>query len=138
MAQGKKTGGRDFEPGHPGMGGRPALTTEQKMFKRITNLQYYETLQKYLGLPLEELENIKTQQKDLPILDAYLLSCLIKGLQRGDYKTLELMLNRIIGKPVQDFNFTGGALKLEYESNEPQKIIEITNEVKDFLDSLKK
>ena len=35
MAMGVKSGGRDFEPGHPGMGGRPALSEDAKKLRAL-------------------------------------------------------------------------------------------------------
>lgn len=114
MAQGKKTGGRDFEPGHPGIGGRPALTEEQKQFKKLTTEEYIDLLSKYMHLNVGDLEQIRDTQKDLTILESYILNCFIVGSKKGDYKTLELMLNRVIGKPAQPVTFPGG-LKVENE-----------------------
>lgn len=108
MATGKKTGGRDFEPGHPGMGGRPPMTKEQKELKDLTTGKYIELLSKYMNLTVGELEQIRATQKDLTILESYVLSCFLVGSKKGDYKTLELMLNRVIGKPEQPVTFPGG------------------------------
>lgn len=107
MAKGEKTGGKNFKKGHAPMGGRPSLTEEQKEFKKLTTKQYINLLNKYLGLSFKELTELEKTKDKLTILEGYILNCFIVGTKKGDYKTLELMLNRLIGKPVQKIEFDG-------------------------------
>ena len=125
MSLGKKTGGRDFEKGHKSIGGRPKLTKEVKEFKELTTQKYLEILQKYLNLSLSELEDIYAKQKDLTIVENYVLSSLIKGSKKGDYDTLEKILNRVIGKPKENVKIEGD---LEVKNELPEEYLRAIGE----------
>lgn len=98
MAQGKKTGGKNFKPGESGNpNGRPpvpddlreARTVNQHEFERVANL--------YLFMKRPELMKA-AEQADLPMLDTMVVALMVAIVNTGDYKRLNFLLERTIGK----------------------------------------
>lgn len=99
MAKGKKTGGRDFQPGHPGMGGRPRLPADVKAARASNRLLFEQILHKYVHMSGEEL-NRKLKDTSLPMLEGVVAKILAKAFNEGDFRRAEFILDRLIGKPV--------------------------------------
>lgn len=78
--------------------GRPKATPENKSLRALTAFRFNEIVQKYLHSNIEDLKVIMKDKKT-PALDMMLLSAILTAIRAGDLKTLNLILDRIIGKP---------------------------------------
>jgi hypothetical protein len=98
MARGKKTGGRNFPKGKSGNPtGRPKLPQEIKDLKKLTAQEFITRITKFLYLTKDELKaGINSGQID--VLDLCIRNALIKCAEKGDYWTLDKMMERLIGK----------------------------------------
>jgi multidrug efflux pump subunit AcrB len=98
MAKNKKTGGRNFPSGKSGNpNGRPPLTKEAKELRKLTADEFIKRVNKYLHMTAAQIKTEMDNPK-ATVLDMYIGNTLAIGLKRGDYNTLDNILNRIIGK----------------------------------------
>lgn len=112
MAKGKKTGGRDWQPGNRGNpNGRPRVPKEIRALRDADKEWISETLHKYLHMKWGEFQRI-ANDNDLPMLEVYLANILNAGLSDGDEKRLNFIFDRYIGK-VKDKVEHSGDLTLE-------------------------
>lgn len=100
MAYGRKTGGRNFQPGNKLGKGRPKLDEE---FRQIQNLDkdiFKKTISKYLSIDVEELESSlrSIKEKKLKVFDAYIITLIAKGMQTQDVSIMEWLATRSVGK----------------------------------------
>jgi len=123
MAKGKKTGGRDFVKGQvTNPNGRPKLPEHLKKARRMNKGKYEEILNKYMFLTKAEL-TIAVHDEETPMLEIYVIKCLLSGMGKGDYGTLDKMLDRLIGKVKEHIEHSGslhGSIVDDIE-NEPRK-----------------
>lgn len=106
MAKGKKSGGRNFEPGHDGGPGRPPLPVELKEAKALTKAKAFELLNRFLFCTDAELEQVLADPV-APQLDKMIIA-VIKNGKGGDTASLGFLLDRTIGReplPPQEHNF---------------------------------
>ncbi len=97
MTKGRKTGGRNFVKGvvtNPN--GRPKTPEALRNLKRLTKVAFEEIVNKYLWCSLSELEKYK--KANLPVMDAWVVSIIHKGVLSGDWSGNEWIAQRIIGK----------------------------------------
>mgnify|MGYP000960459449 CR=1 FL=1 len=108
MAKGFKTGGRDFVKGKPGGPGRGHLSPEAKQFRKLTADEFIKRVNKYFFMTKTQLLR-GLGSKKITTLDLYIRNSIVKGLDKGDYYTLDCMLNRIIGRPSEKVELTNPA-----------------------------
>jgi len=100
MPQYKKPGtGRDFQPGGPGGPGRPKDPPELKALKKLTKGELTLLLNRMLNSRPEELKTMKDT-----VLEMWLASGAVKGIEKGDYTGLITIIERLLGKPKEDDN----------------------------------
>lgn len=110
MPRGVKYGGRDFKPGHSI--GRPKLPPELKAAKyQMTKTEFTATLIRFLKMDIYELEKI-VKDKSQKVKDVWVARVCIRGIQSGDFRSLDLMADRLFGKaegsqPTIEMNFSG-------------------------------
>jgi hypothetical protein len=96
MAKGKKTGGRNFEPGDP-RAGRPALPGDIKAARKLTAVELQRVLTDFLHLtPQQLMERISSG--DATMLEGLIGSIMQKGIQDGSYAHLNFLFERTVGK----------------------------------------
>lgn len=95
MAKGKKTGGKDFKPGHNI--GRPKQPEDVREASNLSIVEARATLSKYLKLTLTELEEAM-KSRSIPSMDVWIARIVLLGLKNGDYQRLNFMFDRLIGK----------------------------------------
>jgi hypothetical protein len=78
-------------------GGRPPVNPKIKEIKQLTAEEFALQFQDLLKMSHEELYKV-TKSPTATILRGYLAKCLLLGKLRGDYSTMHLMMDRIIGK----------------------------------------
>lgn len=105
MAQGKKTGGRDFEAGNPGGPGRPKIPEDLKMARRLNKLELEKLLNKFLFMTPDEMTQ-RIQSSDVTAIEAMIGSIIIKAVKDGDQQRLNFILERLIGKVKDQIDLT--------------------------------
>jgi len=75
----------------------PPQPPEIKALRQLTNEEFVKGFNDLLHRGHAELFQIYSDP-EMPILRSYLARCLLIGKMRGDFWTLNLMLDRIIGK----------------------------------------
>jgi hypothetical protein len=101
---GRKTGGRDFVPGDP-RAGRPRLPEELKAAKRLNKTEFEAIINKYLWLPLEELE-AAAHDKSIPTIEAWMVAIMVKGRTTGEWSGYEWIAQRLLGKVKEQVEVT--------------------------------
>lgn len=97
MARGKKTGGRDYRPGHASPGpGRPRVPDDIKLARAYIGTDFEKIIHKYFYLSKRETEE---SLKTAGMLERVMARMLIEAERYGDPRRLEFFLDRIIGKP---------------------------------------
>ena len=95
MASGRKTGGKNFEPGHPRLGGRQAMPGWVREAKKLTAESFLVCLHEMHDLSVETLEEI-SKDKSLPIKSVIMATWLL-GSTTTDSERQNLF-NRLFGK----------------------------------------
>lgn len=100
MANGRKTGGRNFQPGNKLGKGRPPLADELKEIKNLDKDIFKKTISKFMDMDVENLkeflDKVKTQK--VKVFDAYIASMIAKGMQNQDVSIMEWLATRSVGK----------------------------------------
>ncbi len=97
MAIGKKTGGRDFEPGNSASPGRPQLPEDLKQARKLNKAEFERIANKFLFLSPQDARDI-LEDPTSTMLDHLVASIFVRGVQDGSHQHLEFILNRLIGK----------------------------------------
>lgn len=101
MAIGKKTGGRDFEPGFSGNpAGRPKLDENLKMIRRAAASNVARALKELLSLSPSELQ-ARREGNSITGLELMLIDLIDRG-GKGDARAADLILNRYAGRIVDE------------------------------------
>jgi len=82
--------------------GRPQMSMELRTAYETSKLKpevFVELISKFLFMSMSELELLK-DDKSLPVIDHALISVLLEVSDKGDIARLDCLLNRIVGKPL--------------------------------------
>jgi len=96
---GKNSGGKTrFKKGScPNPGGRPKLDPEIKAIRQLTKDQFKELANLLLSGTFEDLQRILDKQ-ETTALTGWMVRVIVQGWEKGDYRTLDELLDRLIGK----------------------------------------
>ncbi len=135
MARGKKTGGRDFQPGHKHTvkGGRPKTTPEMRVARDMTQTTFMALVQRFLVMDRTELQRV-IKDPATPMLDVIVGSIVAKAATGSDHQRLDFLITRIIGK-VKEPDQT---LNLNLSTLSRSEVIELGREAVAFLTKLEK
>lgn len=98
MAKGKKTGGKDWQPGvSANPAGRAPLPPEVKEARRLNKTELETIVNKYLWEPNADLEKTSANV-ELPPVERWLVSIIHRGLSTGEWHGFEWIAQRLIGK----------------------------------------
>lgn len=104
MARGRKTGGKNFVKGQSGNpDGRPTLPPEVKAARQMNGPMFELLINKYMGLPVDQLQVIAKDQST-PAIDLVVIKLLVMSIQHGDINRLKLLLEYTIGKVPDKLN----------------------------------
>jgi hypothetical protein len=96
-----------FKPGQSGNpGGRPKLDEETKKLRELTKDQFKQLATLLLSGKFEDLQRLKDSQ-ETTMLTMWMCRVIEGAAEKGDYKTLDELLNRLIGKVKDEHHFTG-------------------------------
>lgn len=104
----KRIIGRPFEKGNKFGKGRPKLTDEDKELRKLSREKFKTIVLNYLDLTSREIDQ-KVKDKEMPALDAMIVSIMSKSIKTGDEKRLNWFLEQCFGKikEVKDINLAG-------------------------------
>lgn len=115
MARGKKTGGKDFAVGNnanPIGGG--AQDPNKRALRRMTQAQVAEVAATILsGTPEDLMRIVGDKDKGIPPdptatpLKIWFARVALKGIGKGDMSSLDVLLNRTIGRVKEKIELTG-------------------------------
>lgn len=87
-----------FEPGQSGNpSGRPKLDPDIKRLRGLTRDQFKDLANIILTGTQEDLQRL-LDQPETSMLTQWICRVALSGAERGDYRTLDELLNRLIGK----------------------------------------
>lgn len=105
MATGKKTGGKDFEPGQPGGPGRPPMPLDVKEARKLNQVELHRTLNEFLHCTREKLKE-RVNSPDATVFEICLGSIIKNAIDRGDQNRLNFLLDRLVGKSKESIEIT--------------------------------
>lgn len=99
MAKGRKTGGRDFQPGHLALkgGGRPLIPDDLKNVKKVTTEQAERLITRLMEMNEVELKAL-CKDPATPAMHVIIGNIILKGMSGGDTQRMEFLFNRTIGR----------------------------------------
>lgn len=113
--------GKPFSKGNKLGKGRPVLTEEEKMLRKLTKAEVVELASLILKgnrKALTELNSEKNQQAT--IFQAMLAKVALRIMATGDMDALDKLLNRLIGKVKEEVEVSGEGLRpviMKFEDN---------------------
>lgn len=120
MAKGQKTGGKDFKPGQSGNpNGRPPLPEDVRLVRKMNQAEFDSTIAHMVTLPASRVKEI-ADSLETPALERALAKTLYLAGRSGDQKRLEVILNRMHGRPQ--------VLKPVDASKDKEKLSELSDE----------
>lgn len=95
-----------FKPGQSGNpNGAPKVPADLVAARKITRQQFELTANKYLSMSVSELSKLDKHKGDITLLEAMIISVIQQGIKKGDHVRLDFLLDRLIGKVVQPFEY---------------------------------
>ena len=108
MANGFKTGGKDFQPGETGNpNGRPKLPDDIKALRKMNKIEVERILNEFVFMTPEELQ-AKMHDKSTPTMELAVGKILAEAIKKGDQVRLGWVLDRLIGPVKQKVSVDGG------------------------------
>ena len=83
--------------------GRPPLPAELKKAKVLNKIELELVLNKYIYMKESKLEKL-SKRKSLPAIDKIVIKMVERSIKTGDYKLFDFILDRLIGKVVENVN----------------------------------
>jgi hypothetical protein len=118
LGKGKKTGGRNFEPGHPPMGGRPKLAPEVKEARKVTSAEVgliLSRISKYSHKELLDYIDRTLNKAEGTVMEVLICRVLDKGVKKGDLAAVNFLLDRLIGRVPQPVETTDQGFVIRIE-----------------------
>ena len=82
-----------------------AISPELKVLLKVSKETLIPSLIKISSLSVPELK-LLVRDESAPSIDIYIASCLIKGMTKGDPYFLNIILDRVLGRPKQDLGIS--------------------------------
>lgn len=95
MAKGKKTGGKNFQPGvvtNPN--GRPPVPEDLRVARTLNKIELEKILNKYIHMSKEDINKV-VSSTETSIFEAAIANVLMKAAYEGDQKRLDFILDRL-------------------------------------------
>lgn len=98
MKKTKRGEGRRFKKGVSGNpSGRPKMTEGEAVVRKVSREQFVEVANLLLGHSFEELQQI-LDKPETPAFMSWMIKVILVASEKGDYGTLDALMNRMIGK----------------------------------------
>lgn len=105
MTQGRKTGGRDFKPGHTFSKGRPLIPPDLKEVRTLKKDEAERLIVMLMSHTVEELREIQKDPKT-PAMHVVIANIIIAASLSGDNQRMEFLFNRTIGRVLEKIEHT--------------------------------
>ncbi len=107
MAKGKKTGGRNFQPGQSGNPNGPTPIPEDiKQARKLNQIEFERIANKFLFMNRKEIAD-HVNKPETPALELLVGSIVSKAVSTGDQVRLNFLLDRLIGKVAEKHQHAG-------------------------------
>ena len=83
-----------------------------KYARRLTRNEFETICHKYMFKTISEI-SAAAKNPNVPVIDMMILSVMNRGIQEGDHKCMEFLLDRMIGSVVRK-------VRVQYEDEQPQ------------------
>lgn len=127
MTQGRKTGGRDFQPGHKLAKGRPLIPDDLKEVKKLTPDIAERMLIKFMGMSMDEIK-ATAEDPTTPALHKIVCQIIVKAAEYGDTQRMEFLFNRTIGRVLDKVEVSAPT---PFVIRRPDGSIELGTKIKD-------
>jgi len=109
MARGRKTGGKNFEKGHPPFHIPKPMAPEVKRLKVESKEAVAKLFWELLHMSPQEIEirSDKSNWPNISIFEFGILSALVQDAKKGKTDTLRMMKETVIGKPREIIQLEG-------------------------------
>jgi hypothetical protein len=108
MARGKKTGGRDFQPGNQMATlstGKSRSSAELQHVRKLTSVEFERISNQFMHYTLDELEEAD-RDKSLTVIERMVIA-VIQGALMGEHIKLAFLLDRLLGRSVERVEHSG-------------------------------
>lgn len=85
--------------------GRPKMDEDTKQLLNLTKSTYREIALKYLNMSKKETLELK-ENDEMSMLEWAFVKCILVIHKKGDYATLDKMMDRVIGKVKDEVDLT--------------------------------
>lgn len=127
---------KNLKPWKKGQSGNPSggpkLPEDLRKAATLTKTEALEKLVAYLRMDIHELEAV-LKDKSRKVMDHWVARVCLIGIKEGDYKRLEFMFDRILGKVQPNLEITQN--NYNFEGLPKEKVIELGREAIKFLES---
>ena len=103
--------GKPFKKGNKLAKGRPPLTEEEKVIRKLTKAEFVELASIILKGDKSALEKM-AKDPGTPIIKAMAGSVAAQIIKKGDMDALDKFLNRIIGKVKEEVEVSGNSVQV--------------------------
>jgi hypothetical protein len=98
MAKGRKTGGRDWQPGQSGNPAGPeVLPKDVRQVKNMSRAELIGIMDKCLNMTRGEIQQ-RLADPTTPAKELSILSVMATGIKNGDHKRIGFLFERMFGK----------------------------------------
>ena len=105
MTHGRKTGGRDFQPGHKFSPGRPLIPPDLKEVRTLKKDEAERLITMLMTKTVDELKAIR-EDKNTPAMHVVIANIIIAASISGDNTRMEFLFNRTIGRVLEKIEHT--------------------------------
>jgi len=99
-----------WKPGQSGNPkGRPPTPKDLKGAKELNKVELERILNKYIYMSRSEM-NKAIKKKDTPAIELLVISLIQKGMQYGDPRRIEAILERLVGKVKKEVELQGNTI----------------------------
>lgn len=88
--------------------GRPKEPADLGELRKLTQAQFQRLLFRFVRMPLPDLKR-KLENPETPVLDLMIGRVVFRAIKDGDYKRLDFLLDRMIGKVKEHIEVTENA-----------------------------
>ena len=103
------TNGRKWKPGQSGNpAGRPPMSPEMKIAKKLTQAQFAESVNKLMYMSLDKLADTIKDTRNTSVIDGIIARILYKALSESSKAELNYFIERFLGKVPENHNIVAG------------------------------
>lgn len=106
MTWGKKTGGKNFEPGNNFGKGRPPVPDDLKRARNLNKIELERLINKYMRMTVNDIKKA-LKNDNLSGIDRLVCSILAGAIAKGDHTRAGFILDRSVGPVKKELELSG-------------------------------